>query len=123
MENKLILTAIIGIVLYILLDILEFNSRTKLITYFSDTLKFYFTVDNILKIIIAIILVCTILFIVLQEGGIEIAKRLTGNVIDDDTPAMMYLFAFIAGILNQLFVDKILNILNRNAKQLDVPKQ
>lgn len=119
MFYKLILTALIGIVIYILIDILEFNKRTKSITYFSDTLKFYFTFDNIIKIVISVILVCTIVFITLQEGGLEIAKRLTGNVIDGDTPAMLYWFALILGILNQLFVDKILNILNRNPKQIE----
>lgn len=120
MIYKLIAMALIGVLLYVLIDILEFNKRTKSITYFSDTLKFYFTFDNVLKIVISVILVCAIVFITLQEGGLEIAKRLTGNVIDGDTPAMLYWFALILGVLNQLFVDKILNILNRNPKQIDI---
>lgn len=117
---QLILIGYVGILLYVLFDILEFNKRTKSITYFKDTLKFYFTVDNILKISIAVIFVSAIIFISMQVGGIKIIQMLSVGTIDGDTPAELYFFALVLGILNQLFWDKTINLLNRNPKQIDV---
>jgi hypothetical protein len=119
MITTLLIYGYLGMIVYIIFDLLEFNKRTMALNAF-DTLKHYFNLSNILKIVMGMVLVGVYINISLMVGGEWLIKYVSGNLIDGDTPAEVCLFAFMIGVLNQVVLDKLVNILNKDVRQIEI---
>jgi hypothetical protein len=119
MITTLLIYGYIGMFLFLLFDVLDFNKKTPELNI-KDTLKAYFSFANILKIAIGLVFVAVIINISLMQGGEWIIKYVTANMIDGDTPAELCIFALLLGLANQFLWDKIINLFDKNPHKIEV---
>lgn len=119
MITTLLIYGYIGLILFVLFDILDFNKKTPQIEL-KETIKLYFNLNNILKLIIGVIFIAVLINISLMQGGEWIVKYITANVIDGDTPAELCIFAVLLGLANQFIWDKIINLFSRTNHNIEI---
>ena len=105
--------------IYILFDLKEFDKRTQALNAY-ETFKLYFKLGNLLKICIGAILIILYVNISTMVGGEWLIKYTSGGLIDGDTPAELHFFVVMVGLVNQVIVDKLFNILDKNVTQIEL---
>ena len=119
MLTTLLIYGYLGMILYIIFDILDFNKKTPGVKGY-EMLKYYFIIPNVLKLLAGVILVAIYANIALMEGGDWLLKYTTGGLITDDTPALFCFFMVLVGVSNQFILDKIINLLSKAGHNIEV---
>lgn len=119
MLTTLLIYGYLGMIIYIIFDILDFNKKTPGLRGY-ETLQLYFIMPNILKLFAGVILVAVYVTIALMDGGDWLLKYTSFGIIDDSTPALFCFFMFIVGIANQFILDKNINLLSKAGHNIEV---
>lgn len=117
MITTLLIFGYLGILVWLLVDMLDFYKKTPGLTV-KETLKLYFNFPAFLKIIIGTILVTVLINIALTQGGEWIIKYSTMNLIEGDTPADLKIYAIVLGMANQFLWNFLINFFSKNNHEI-----
>jgi hypothetical protein len=107
-----------GILLYIVIDLLEFNRRTKEITEIKKVWKLYWTSINILKVVAGGLIVIIFSGFMCTEGREWMMKTFSAGQLDGSAKVEAYLFMFLVGLFWAVVIDKLGNIFQANPMQI-----
>ena len=117
MTTTLLIFGYLGMLVFLLFDIQDFNKKTPDLNL-KGTLKLFFNLNMVIKLTIGIIFIAVLINISLTEGGDWLIKYITASVIQGDTPAGLKIFAFILGLANQFIWDKLINLFSKDVHEI-----
>lgn len=116
----LLIAGLLGILTYLLGDILDFNKRTKVLDTWGETLPAYFKAGNTIKLSLGTIV--TLAFCLLQTvpGGDFIVQWITNGALTADSVGKMCFVVYFVALSFQAMLDKIMNIGKKNPEQIQL---
>jgi len=107
----LYISAFVGWVVFSLLSLISFSRSTPNL-YFNETWGLFWNKSWVF-LALGFVISMFSAYLFGMSGGVEYIARLTGDVIDGDTPFEVNVFMFGVGVLWTALLDKFRGIINK----------